>query len=230
MISRRFHKVRLFLHHTSRLAMMTLACVLSGCVTETDTLNFTRSAQNQPDDLFEAAANRPPTAKTLYAMARLLATRGRDVESEWVLKRIISEHPEFMPAYCNLAELRMRQQRVDGAIQVLKVGLDVSPEDPVLWNNLGVCWIVKGDYEQALAMFTQAGSIIPYNARYRSNMAVALGMMGRYEESLSLFEQVVSAADAHYNLAVLCEARNDTTRAAEEYDEARELRQAVKSE
>jgi tetratricopeptide (TPR) repeat protein len=64
-------------------------------------------------------------------------------------------------------------------------------------------------------MFMRAAEAAPENARYRANMATALGLLGRYEEALALFEQVVPPADAHRNLAVLCEARNDMSRAAE---------------
>jgi hypothetical protein len=55
------------------------------------------------------------------------------------------------------------------------------------------------------------------DARYRGNMALALGMLGRYEESLSLYQQVVSPSDAHFNLAVICDARKDPARAEQEY-------------
>ena len=49
---------------------------------------------------------------------------------------------------------------------------------------------------------------MPENAKYRSNMAVALGLMGRDEESLALFKQVLPEDQANHNLSVLREARN----------------------
>lgn len=230
MIPKRFPRATSCRHQACYLAMAALVCTLGGCAPSRDKLKHTGTAQNQQDDPFAAGANRPPTAKTLYAMARLFAQQGRDSECERVLRRIIAEHAGLMPAYCDLAELQMRQRRVDDAIQVLTAGLAVSPKDPVLSNNLGMCWVIKGDYERALAMFTEAASAMPYNARYRSNMALALGMMGRYEASLALFEQVVPSAQAHYNLAVVCEARNDATRALEEHRKAKRSRPTRKAQ
>jgi Flp pilus assembly protein TadD len=89
-------------------------------------------------------------------------------------------------------------------------------------NNLGMCWLMRGDYAKASEEFTRACGLAPQNARYRSNLAVALGMMGRYDESLALFAQVVPAGTAHYNLYVICQARKDPSRASREYALAEE--------
>jgi len=162
---------------------------------------------NNSDLEFQRQANRPPSAKTLYAMAEILATQGKDSQCEFVLKRIIREHPQFIPAYNSLAELQMRQRRLNEAIETISRGLRVSSGDPILLNNLGMCWIIRREYEKALEMFTMAAGILPENVRYRANMAVALGLMGRDEESLSLFKQVLPEEQANHNLDVLREAR-----------------------
>jgi len=64
----------------------------------------------------------------------------------------------------------------------------------------------------------------PDNTRYRANVALALGMSGRYDECLAAYEQILHPADAHYNLAVICDSRNDTERAVAEYARALRLR------
>lgn len=159
--------------------------------------------QNDSLSDFEAQANRPPTVKTLWAMADILATQGKDSECEFVLRRIIYEYPSFLPAYNSLAELKMRQGQTKAAIKSLQEGLEIEPETPVLLNNLGMCWIILQDNEIALEMFTKAAGIMPENPKYRANMAVALGLMGRDEESLSLFNQVLPVELANQNLCVL---------------------------
>ena len=159
----------------------------------------------QDDSLstFEVQPDRPATAKTLWAMANILATQGKDSQCEFVLNRIIHEHPTFLAAYNSLAELQMRQGRTKAAIKTLNEGLEIDPEEPLLLNNLGMCWMVLQDNEIALEMFTRAAGIMPENTKYRANMAVVLGLMGRDEESLSLFKQVLSEDLANQNLAVL---------------------------
>ena len=147
-----------------------------------------------------------PTAKTLYAMANIVAAQGKDSEYEAVMKRIIREYPDFFPVYNDLAELQMRQGRTNEAIETIQSGLRIRPKDTTLLNNLGMCWLVRMEYENALAMFAEAAGIMPENARYRANMAVALSFMGRYEESLSLFKQVLRKEQASHNVRVLQEA------------------------
>jgi Flp pilus assembly protein TadD len=169
---------------------------------------------------FEAGTKRPPTAKTLYAFARVLATQGKDADAETVLLKIITEEPKFMPAYCDLAEVQMRQRRTDDAIRTLSAGLKISPKEPVLLNNRGMAYVLLGNYPVALQGFTAAAALAPDDARYRSNMALALGMLGRYDESLSLYKQIMPLDEAHYNLAVLCQARGDSPRAIQEFHDA----------
>jgi Flp pilus assembly protein TadD len=161
--------------------------------------------QNDSLSDFDGQANRHPSVKILWAMADILATQGKDSECEFVLKRIIYEHPSFLPADNSLAELKMRQGQTKEAIKALQKGLEIEPETPLLLNNLGMCWIILQDNEIALEMFTKAAGLMPENPKYRANMAVALGLMDRGEESMSLFNQVLPMELAYQNLCVLRE-------------------------
>jgi len=193
-----------------------LICVfcLAGCLDSTHTQSNIDSVASRSQLEFQRQRNRPPAARTLYAMADIMATQGKDSGCEFVLKRIIREHPQFFPAYNSLAELQLRQGRVNEAISTISKGLHIHPRDPVLLNNLGMCWLIRRNYEKALEMFTKASGIVPQNVRYRANMAVALGLMGRYDESLSLFKQVLPEDKANHNLNILREARQSETSAS----------------
>ena len=184
---------------------------------------------NNPAFGFERQANQPPTAKTLFAIAGILATQGRDSECEFVMKRIIHEYPKFISAYNSLAELQMRRGRINEAIETLNSGLRIRYRDPVLLNNLGMCWIVRRDYENALEMFTKAAGIMPENARYRANMGMVLALMGRYEESLSLFKQVLPEDQAIHNLSVIREVRKNAKPASATKFDNLDLKDTTKS-
>lgn len=192
------------------LCVVGFICVLciSGCSEPTDSSKDTAWVKDKADLDFQTQGDKPPTAKTLGAMAEILAAQGRDSECEYVLKRIIQDDPKFLPAYNSLAELQMRQGQTNTAIETLRHALNINPNDTVILNNLGMCWIVRHDYQSALKMFTKAAGIMPENVKYRANMAVALGLMGRDEESLALFKQILPEDQANHNLSVLQEARN----------------------
>ena len=180
------------------------------------------AAAEAGDDDFQRGASRPPTPKTLYALAQILQTQGKDDQAEPVLMRVIADEPRFMAAYCDLAELRMRQRRIEEAYNVLSAGLKVVPDEPILLNNRGMCQVLLKDYEGALANFTRAAAVRPDDARYRSNMAMTLALMGRYDESYSLYVLVMTPKDARENLATLAEANGD-------HDRAEQFRQGKKT-
>jgi Flp pilus assembly protein TadD len=187
--------------------MLLGAFCLSGCAESTTAVPAGSWAQSSTDSEFQTQAGRPATTKTLWAMADILASQGKDSECEYVLKRIIQNDPKFLPAHNSLAELQMRQGQTNAATVTLQDALRIGPADPVLLNNLGMCWLVRRDYDNALRVFDKAAGIAPENAKYRANMAVALGLMGREEESLALFKQVLPEEQAAHNVKVLRQAR-----------------------
>jgi serine/threonine-protein kinase len=136
-------------------------------------------------------------------MAEILATQGKDRECEFVLQRCVQDYPRFTPASNSLAELRMRQGRIHEAVDTLSAALQIRPHDPVLLNNLGMCLLLRKEYERALDHFTRAAGLVPENEKYRANMATALGLLGRQEESLALLQQILPADKAQRNAEVL---------------------------
>lgn len=148
-----------------------------------------------------------PGALTNYSMSRLLASVGKTEQAEHLLDRVIRQEPEFLPAYCDLAMLEVRRGHVDEATRLLETGLRHAPGDPVLNNNLGVCLLLAGDYEQALDRFTRASAVRPDSARFVANRALAMGLMMRDAESLGLYEQIGTPEQARHNLDVITRLR-----------------------
>jgi Flp pilus assembly protein TadD len=187
------------------------AALLCSCSGPAATGASKSSRSSQPPSDFETQRDQPPSAKTLYSMAGILAAQGKDSECEFILRRCLREHPRFTPAYNRLAELQMRQGRVNEAAEVLSEALRLRPEDPVLANNLGMCWLVRKEYAKALEQFTKAAGIVPESQKYRANMATVLGLLGRQEESLALLQQVLPADQARHNADVLRKAYEEQT-------------------
>ena len=87
----------------------------------------------------------------------------------------------------------------------MEAGLELRPNDPILLNNTGMCWLIRKRYQNALDYFTNASSVVPENTRYRSNMATALALMGRSEEALALYRQILPEEAAQENVRLLQE-------------------------
>jgi len=204
------------------IAVMLVAIALPGCESKPQRVDYA-APMTPEDEAFLKGVNRPATPTTLFAMARMMVSQGRIGEAEMVLRRVIQQDPGFVPAYLELAEISLRRQRIGDAAEILMAGIEIAPKEGRLLNNLGMCFLMRGEYDLALEQFTRAAASMPQDARPRANMATALGMMGRYDESLALFQEVMPAAEAHYNLAILCRARDDMDRAEAEFAAAGEL-------
>ena len=194
------------------LALVAVLIGTGGCGADWGRSKIQYGSGSQTDDDFALGTDRPPSAKTLYAMAALIRTQERLIEYEAILQRIIRQYPKFLPAHCDLAEHLTRQNRIGEAIETLATGLRVSKRDPVLLNNIGLCYLMKGDYEQAARRFEQAAGVNPQQARYRANLAVALGMLGRDSEARALFRQVIGTRDVEHNLGILRKAHAAVSR------------------
>jgi tetratricopeptide (TPR) repeat protein len=161
---------------------------------------------NAPDP-FDTGAGRPPTAATMYSLARILAAQEKTAECIGLLKNLIQRYPNYAPAYNALAEAYLSVDRTDDAIKSLGEGIRRFPKDPVLQNNLGMVYFLDEDYETALTHFERATDAAPGEATYRANKAAALGMLGRTAEAAELYRKHLKQSDVHENVNVLMNAR-----------------------
>ncbi|MHC4530511.1 MAG: tetratricopeptide repeat protein [Planctomycetota bacterium] len=158
---------------------------------------------------FQQGADQPPSMETLYSMATIFIHQGRFNEAELLLQRVINKNPKFLLAYNDLAETKIRNRRTSEAIEILSTAIKENSSDPTTFNNLGMCWIIRRDYEKALQMFTDAAGLEPENTRYRANMALALGLMERDNEALALYRQILPEEQANKNLSIIQQARSN---------------------
>ncbi len=187
-----------------------MGMLLSGCSSPKRADFKEGNRFGQSSEAFEAQRDLPPSTTTLYTMADALAAQGKDRDAEFTLKRCIQQEPKFTPAHNKLAELLMRQGRVHEATSVLSQALRINSADPILLNNLGMCWLVQRDYDRAMECFIKAAGRVPESAKFRANLATALALLGRYEESGALLQQVLPDEQAKHNAEVLRKAHEKT--------------------
>lgn len=196
------------------------ACLIigGGCASRQEKLPLSRKQVTPEESSFAAGAGRAPTAQTSYAFAKILVKQGRDRDATYILSRIVREHPEFVPAYNELAGVYVRADRVDDALEVLGDAVKRSPRDGVLENNLGMCHMLQGHNETALAAFTRAVEAMPSNPSYRSNRAAALALVHREAEAEKEYRTVMGKSEAKENLAILTKARDEQEKIRREND------------
>lgn len=203
-LMRYYNKARVL---TLSLALIAVMILNSGCAT---TAQAKASPRGEARSTAKSTETLPANPNTIYRMAKLMLAQGKEAEGELALYNLLRAHPEFTPAYNDLAEINMRQGRPDEASQGLSMGLAISPTDPILLNNAGVCALMKGSFEEALAHFENALISAPREQRFQANAAAALALLGREEESLTAYKRILPHDDAQFNIDVLSGIRENS--------------------
>ena len=177
---------------------------------------------------FGSGADRPPPPRTLHMMAKLSNENGRFDQAEYVLTRIITDTPEYLPAYVELADLYIERQRFSDAVAILQNARSVAPSDPVIANNLGVLLLREKDFAGASEVFRAAVTQNPEEARYHANFAVSLAMQGLYEQAYMAWCAALPPEEVFWNIGVVAEARGDQAIASEYYAHANTIRKGVR--
>lgn len=188
-----------------------------------------QSGSRQADG-FGGGADRPPTPRTLHMMAKLINENGRFDQAEFVLSRVISDTPEYLPAYVELADLYIEQGRFGDAIATLQNAHTIAPNDPVLANNLGVLLLRESEFKAASSAFMAAVAEDPAEARYHANLAVSFAMQGEYHQAYSAWAAVLPPEEVFWNIGVVAEARGDSRIASEHFANANDIRKGVVAE
>jgi Flp pilus assembly protein TadD len=180
---------------------------LTSCASHKEKLPTTRQQLAREESSFAAGVGRAPSAATSYAFAKILISQGRDRDALYVLTRCIRENPKYLPAYNEMASIYVRADRLDDAHACVTTALAIAPKDAVLQNNLGMCYLLKGESEQALKAFSEAAELAPTNPTFRANRATALALLGHDAEATTDYKTVIGRGDAQKNIALLTKAR-----------------------
>jgi tetratricopeptide (TPR) repeat protein len=103
-----------------------------------------------------------------------------------------------------------------------------DPAGAYVSNQAGLRDLQSGNFQSALDHFRRASMVVPENAEYRNNYAIALLNLGRYTEAASELEYITTSIDpdrvvAHLDLANARLAAGDTNRALIALDRVRRL-------
>ena len=137
--------------------------------------------------------------------------------AEQQLNAAIRIHPDFDPAYVNLADLYRARGDEARAEAVLQQGLTARPESPAIHHSMGLLAVRRAGGEASLPWLENAATLAPGNTRFQYVWAVALHDNGKPEQAIAVLENAHSdrPADAEvlYALAVFSRDAGDLERA-----------------
>ena len=112
----------------------------------------------------------------------------------------------------------------DIKLKTYEQALKLTPNDPVIHNNLGVYLIQLGKFQKAVKCFKQAIQINPNFELAHSNLGNVLQELGEFQDAVSCYQKAInikpSFAQAHYNLGNALNKIGKTRNAISSYKEA----------
>ena len=112
----------------------------------------------------------------------------------------------------------------DIKLKTYEQSLKLTPNDPVIHNNLGVCLIQLHKFQKAIQCFKKAIQINPNFEPAHSNLGNVFQELGEFQDAVSCYQKAInikpSFAQAHYNLGNALNKIGKTSNAISSYKEA----------
>ena len=113
----------------------------------------------------------------------------RDTES--LFTRTLLVNPRCVDAHLGIGAVRDGEGDFDGAIEMYREALEISPEHYRVLYNLGVTYKKKGWTREAAAALEQSRDLNPQFIATHFNLALVYHEQGRYPEAIDEHEQVL---------------------------------------
>jgi Flp pilus assembly protein TadD len=155
-----------------------------------------------------AAASVPDAVDVdrLLGHARELERGGQFDEAAELLSPLLEGENRVADLAYRLASIRLKQDRVVDAEQLLRRSLTHRFEDPRTHTNLGVVYDLQGRSAEAIRAFRRAIELAPSEAVAHLNLGALYGELGRYEDAVRCLSRCLSLKpgyDAYFNLALV---------------------------
>jgi len=95
-------------------------------------------------------------------------------------------------AYCNLAYSYVQVNYTTQALATYSQCTNLNPNDPLVWNQIGLVDMSLGKYTDALNAFNKATALTVNNAEIWNNKGEALVALGRYQDAVPCFNTALT--------------------------------------
>ncbi len=118
------------------------------------------------------------------------AAQRRDDDAETAFRESIARRGGDWRPDSELATFFYRRGRFLEAVAAYEAARELSPDNNIVWRNLGAAYFQVGRYDDAAAAFQRALEITPTAATY-TNLGTLRFFQGRYHDAVPAFEKAV---------------------------------------
>jgi len=117
-----------------------------------------------------ALALNPSYFEAHHDLGRLLLKLGRFGEAAEEFRAADALGPDHVPLLLDWAVALGQSGNLDQAVGVLHRVERIEPSNPVVYNDLGMVFVMRRDFRRAAAQFARAVELDPSSATYRENL------------------------------------------------------------
>jgi len=169
-----------------------------------------------PDD-FDKGAEVQPNFQTRLAAARLLEAQGNLPGAAMQYDEALKLERDNVEALYRLGILRTTMKQYELAIDAWQRYTKATQKSPVGYGNLGFCYELANQPEQAEQTYRKGVQRDPANQFVRVNFGLMLARLDRIDEAQEQLGAVLPPAAVFYNIASVYEQRGMTEQAREWY-------------
>jgi tetratricopeptide (TPR) repeat protein len=174
----------------------------------------------EPNTSFETVKDPPINADTRFAAGQLAETRGMTDQAIKQYDEALRLNPKHQGALFRLAVIETQFKEYPQAIQTWKTYVSATNESAASYANLGFCYELAGDPNEAEAAYLRGISRDPKEQTCRVNYGLMLAARAETDEAMEQFTTVLTPAEAHYNLGSVFEQQGRKEQAKVEYRKA----------
>jgi len=134
----------------------------------------------------------PKNPVPLMQLAGILNGLNQPVQAMAAYQLIIDTSPQYTDARYALGKMYIARGEYDVAAAQFQTALHYNPDDPRLYNALGVAHGLIGANGSAMLAFEDGLKIAPRHISLRNNMGLALVMSGSHEDGVRMLEEVTA--------------------------------------
>jgi len=138
----------------------------------------------------QALALVPRSPDALTGLAQALAAGGKTKEAERAFQDAIAAQPSYAAAHNAYGNFLFALGRAQDAVASYERTTVLTPDNPDAFNNLGIAYMLTGDFERASRALAQSLAIEPRRGGYTNSGSVEY-YLGRYKSAQDMFRKSI---------------------------------------
>ncbi len=106
-------------------------------------------------------------------------------------KQVISQHPQLSTAHYHLAHTYFAMNKLDEGVESLSRAMELSPDDPIIYRDLGLVSIDRGLVEAAEKFLLKALEFKPDDLELKEILGNIYFNNSLYDKAIRLYEEIL---------------------------------------